>query len=376
MRESSTEEFIDELRGILEETKGMDRRAFIKRLAATTAGATLLSALPEGTSHAQASDTVTMFVFGGIWKPAAEKSFGEPFTKKTGIKVQYQDPYQFVRLMAMHQANAQQIDVAPLTGHEIVIADRMKMIAPIDWSVVDKAALGEQKMFHPNVIPGTTLSMVFCYNKKKWPGPDHPKSWADFWNVEKFPGRRVLRRDAEWTIEAALVADGVKEGDFYPLDLNRAFRSLDKIKPHIRTWWSQHAQSQQLMEQEEVDLIAMMNGRASDAISNKAPYEIVWNGAISEGPSQGWCCPTGAPNPKAAMKLLDVVGRAEPQAAFARLMKYSPLNPDAFKYIEERLAKELPTYPENYKVAHHRSPLWWADNLAATRRRMEQWLVS
>src|SRR5690606_10460243 len=128
--------------------------------------------------EALADEKVMMFVFGGIWKKAAATCFGEPFTEKTGIQVQYQDPYQFVRLMAMHQAKAQQIDVAPLTGHEIVIADREKMIAPIDWSIVDRSALGNQKQFHPDVIPGNTLSMVFCYNKKKWPGEDHPKSWA------------------------------------------------------------------------------------------------------------------------------------------------------------------------------------------------------
>jgi putative spermidine/putrescine transport system substrate-binding protein len=116
------------------------------------------------------------------------------------------------------------------------------------------------------------LSMVICYNKKKWPGDDHPKSWADFWNVEKFPGRRAIRRTPPmWTIDAALLADGVKEDGFYPLDVDRAFKSLDRIKPHVKTWWSDNAQAQQLMEQEEVDLITMMNGRASNPSRTACP---------------------------------------------------------------------------------------------------------
>jgi hypothetical protein len=41
---------------------------------------------------------------------------------------------------------------------------------------------------------------------------------------------------------------------------------------------------QQMMEQEEVDLIAMMNGSAIDTILNgNAPFDIVWNEAICEG---------------------------------------------------------------------------------------------
>ena len=55
--------------------------------------------------------------------------------------------------------------------------------------------------------------------------------------MQKFPGRRVLRREEVWVTEAALKADGVKEGEFYPIDVARVFRSLDRIKPHIKAWY-------------------------------------------------------------------------------------------------------------------------------------------
>lgn len=82
------------------------------------------------------------------------------------------------------------------------------------------------------------------------PGGDHSNSWADFWNVKKFPGRRALRRDALWTIEAAVKADGVKDSKSYPIDVERAFRNPDRIEPHIKTWWADNSQAQQLTEQE------------------------------------------------------------------------------------------------------------------------------
>src|ERR1700733_5254648 len=93
------------LRDVLQETRGLGRRDFIKALGGALAGSALGFAAADG-----ADLPVTAFVFGGVWKKAAATAFGEPFTKKTGIPVVYQDPYTFARLRAMHEANAMQID--------------------------------------------------------------------------------------------------------------------------------------------------------------------------------------------------------------------------------------------------------------------------
>lgn len=367
-----------QLRKLLADTRGLGRRDFIKALGQALAGSAILSLLPRLTADAEAAEQpVTAFVFGGVWKKSAMAAFGEPFTKKTGIPVVYQDPYTFAKLRAMHEAKAQQIDIAGLSGMDVYIGARIKMISPIDWSLVDKSALDPQQLHHENVIGCSSQSMNICYSKKKWPGAERPNSWADFWNVEKFPGRRSLRRDAFWTMEAAAKADGIKDDAFYPLDVDRVFRSLDRIKPHIKAWYYDNSQAQQLMEQEEVDLIAMMNGRATESILNaKAPFEIVWNEAICEGGIQGWMVPVGCPNPKGAMKFLDIVGRAEYQAVFARLMYYAPQNPKALDLLEPAIARLMPTYPENEKVAHMINFDWWADNLPMMQRRFQQWLQS
>ena len=338
----------------------------------------ILSLLPRLTADAEAAEQpVTAFVFGGVWKKSAMAAFGEPFTKKTGIPVVYQDPYTFAKLRAMHEAKAMQVDVVSVQGGEMFQAKRMNMLTPLDFSVIDRSVLAERQLRHGNAIGAHTLSHVICYNKKKWPGDNHPKSWADFWDVQKFPGRRVLRREEVWVTEAALKADGVKDAEFYPIDVARVFRSLDRIKPHIKAWYYDNSQAQQLMEQEEVDLIAMMNGRATEFILNaKAPFEIVWNEAICEGGIQGWMVPVGCPNPKGAMKFLDIVGRAEYQAVFARLMYYAPQNPKALDLLEPAIARLMPTYPENEKVAHMINFDWWADNLPMMQRRFQQWLQS
>jgi putative spermidine/putrescine transport system substrate-binding protein len=283
----------------------------------------------------------------------------------------------FAKLRAMHEANAMQIDAVSVQGEEIYQAESMKMIMPLDFNVIDRSALDPAQLRYGNAIGGHSLSYVICYNTKKWPGDDHPKTWADFWNVEKFPGRRSMRTDQLWTIEAALKADGVKDSEFYPIDVERAFRSLDRIKPHIKAWWSDNSMSQQLMDQEEVDIIAAMNGRATETIlHHHAPFAMVWNEAICEGGNQAWLAPVGCPNPQGAMKFLDIVGRAEYQATFARLIYYGPQNPKAYNFLEPEIAKLMPTYPENLKIAHMVDFSWWEKNLPAMQKRFQLWLQS
>jgi putative spermidine/putrescine transport system substrate-binding protein len=236
MSTADVDEVCAALRGVLAQTRGLDRRDFVRALTglATTAVGSVLFGMLSNIGRSQAEQPVTYFGYGGAWKAAITQAFFDPFTRETGIPVQYQEPYIFAKLRAMHEAKAQQIDLVGLTGMEVYIAARTGMMTPIDWSVVDKSALDPRQLHLAGAIGCTSQSMNVCYSKKKWPGADHPSSWADFWDVEKFPGRRALRRDAVWTMEAAAKADGIRDEAFYPLDVERVFRSLDRINPTSR----------------------------------------------------------------------------------------------------------------------------------------------
>src|SRR5262249_7083710 len=147
-------------------------------LGKTAAGSVLLGAfgggLPRGAQAQQAAvQPVTAYVFGGAWRRAIVEAAGNPFTQKTGIPVVYQDPFSWPKLRAMHEAKAQQIDCASVQGTEVILAERLKLAAPLDWTVIDRSALAPQQLTKPNAIGGYSLSMVLCYNKKTWPGADH-----------------------------------------------------------------------------------------------------------------------------------------------------------------------------------------------------------
>ena len=54
----------------------------------------------------------------------------------------------------------------------------------------------------------------------------------------------------------------------------------------------------------------------------------------------------------------------------------SLLDPKALDLLEPAIARLMPTYPDNEKVAHMINFDWWADNLPMMQRRFQQWLQS
>ena len=60
----------------------------------------------------------------------------------------------------------------------------------LDYSVIDTtASIPSWSMTIGSASP--TTSVVLIYRTDVF-GDKGPKTWADFWNVEKFPGRRAL----------------------------------------------------------------------------------------------------------------------------------------------------------------------------------------
>ena len=63
-----------------------------------------------------------------------------------------------------------------------------------------------------------------------------PQSWADFWNLKEFPGKRTLGRISQSVLEAALLADGVPFDKLYPIDVKRALEKIKEIKSQTLFW--------------------------------------------------------------------------------------------------------------------------------------------
>src|SRR3972149_4444323 len=156
------------------------------------------------------------------------------------------------------------------------------------------------------------------------------------------------------------MADGVSKDKLYPLDADRAFKSLDRIKPHIAGGWKKGAQPPQLLTDKEADLGSSWNGRITGEKWKGAAMDVEWNQGIAQ--YQYYNIPKGAPNRDNALKFIDFAIKPERQARSAELIPYGPTNRKAIALIDKKKAPDLPTYPENLKRQAPFNEEWWLKN--------------
>ena len=346
------------------------RRGLILGASATAAGL----AAPMLIRPAAAANQITVADPGGPYGPGFRKGFYDPFEKATGIKVVNvaREAEPTAQFKAMVETRSYLWDACILTLSARDILAKQNLLEPINLKPEDVPGLMREALT-PLWMGTDVYSTVFAYRTDRL-GARPPQSWADFWNVQKFPGRRSLRKNPIDTLEQALLADGAPLDRLYPLDVDRAFKSLDRIKPHVAVWWTGGAQSSQLLQSGEIDMISLWNARAQAVIDGGVPAKIVWNQGLYS--IEGWGIPKGCPRADAARQFVKFCAAADRQAAFTEILSYGPTNLDAYKSIPKERAQSLPTYEANLKLMTIAREDWWSVNRAAMNERFSTWILS
>jgi putative spermidine/putrescine transport system substrate-binding protein len=320
------------------------RRTFIMStasMAGVVTARSLLSA-PAIAKELKGNGEVIVYDGGGSWGEAKKRAYFEPFEKETGIKV-IPRPRGDTEMRAGVLAGAPRYDLAILSGGTAPTFAEEGLLLPIDYGWFEDA---DKNSFDPiplgkYSVPHIIYSLLIAYGGARF-GNAGPSSWADVWDMEKFPGKRSLGMGLNGaTFEAALMADGVDPKRLYPLDWDRAFKSLDRIKPHIVKWWQSGAECPQLIVNEIISAGSAWNGRISAANADGANIGFTWNQGVLQ--YDNWVVLKGARNIENAMKLVAFASRAKNQAEFVKHILYAPTNARAYDFIEGGLAQGLPT---------------------------------
>lgn len=347
-----------------------NRRHLLQIAGGVAAGAVVGPAL---IGRASAATQITVADPGGPFGPAFRKAFYDPFEKATGNKVVNvaREAEPTAQFKAMVETKSYTWDVCTLTLSARDILAGQGLLDPIGFTHADVPQLMPEAI-SPLYMGTDVYSTVFAYRTDRV--KNAPASWADFFNVEKFPGRRALRKNPIDTLEQALLADGVPLDKLYPLDVDRAFKVLDKIKPHVAVWWTGGAQSTQLLQSGEVDMLPGWNARLQAAIDGGTPAKIVWNQGLYS--IEGWGLPKGGPNAEVARQFVRFCSDPKAQAVFTEILAYGPTNLDAYQTISAERAKVLPTSPENLKQMTIANEGWWSANRAKVSERFNAWLLT
>lgn len=313
--------------------------------AALIGGAALVLAAAGATAQ-----TLTVVSFGGAYQEGQSKALFQPAGKAMGITVKEETYTGIADLRLKVRANAVTWDVVTSGSGSAARAGAEGILEKLDYKIIDA------KDFLPNLageycVGGDVFSTVLAWNTKTY-GQNGPQSWADFWDVKKFPGKRSYRKSVAGALEPALMADGVPPAKVYevlsqPGGIDRAIKKIKELKPHVAVWWSSGAQHAQLMKDGEVDMITGWNGRFDVVAKDGAQVAYTFNQALLDYDCFG--IPKGAPNRDLAMKFLAEISKPQYQAEFTKYITYGPTNKKAYDLgtIDAAYAKRLPSHPDN-----------------------------
>lgn len=341
-------------------------------------GAMLGGALLALAAGAAAARDLTVVSWGGTYQDAQRELFFKPFSEKLGKPVldeSWDGGYGV--LQSKVKAGTPNWDVVQVEAEELALGCADGIYEKLDW---DK--LGGKEAYIPAGVSDCgaghiVWSVALAYDGNKLTG-EVPKSWADFWDVEKFPGKRGLRKGAKYALEIALMADGVPKEEVYdvlatPEGVDRAFKKLDELRPNL-IWWEAGAQPLSMLQTGDVVMSAAFNGRITGLNrTEKTNLQLVWNESIYAVDS--WVILKGAENKESGMDFIAFANAPENLSRLPEFVAYGLPNKAAAAKVAPEFAKDLPTNPDNLAVALSLDVDFWVDNSEELTQRFNAWVA-
>lgn len=325
---------------------------------------------------AQARD-LTAVGFGGVTQEAFDKAYFKPFTAQSGLPI-VQDTYGggLAKQKAMVESGNPTWDLVQMDQNEMELACEQGLLEELDLKRLKNAPEVDPEAFSTCGVGAFVWSEVMTYDQKKF-AADGPKSWADFWNVQKWPGKRGLRKQARMTLEIALMADGVAPQDVYKVlatqqGQDRAFAKLDEIKPYIQ-WWETGAQPLEWMAAGDLAMTAAYNGRIAIANQQGSQFPLIWQQQLYS--MDYWTIIKGTPNLEQSYRLLDFILSRQAQEDFAHAIPYGIVNSKASAALDARTVQTLPNAPANMKDALLLDTPFWVNYEEDLMARFTRWVA-
>lgn len=335
---------------------------------------------------------ITVVSWGGAYEKSQVEAYNKPFMAQTGTKITMtsaDNPAGPIKSMV--ESGNVTIDVADLEYTDALRLCDEGLLEPIDPASLPPAPDGTpatEDFLEGAVTECAIASMVFSnvygFDTTRF-SDQKPSTIADFFDLEKFPGKRGMRKTAKANLEMALMADGVAPGDVYatletPEGLDRAFAMLDKIKGQT-VWWEAGAQPPQLLADGEVAMTTAYNGRLFSAVVTEGkPFEVVWDGQVYEYELFG--IPKGAPNKDEALEYIKFATGTQRLADQTKWISYGPARRSSLPLVglfedgKTEMAPNMPTADANMKRALRTSVDFWVDRDVEISERFNTWLTN
>ena len=354
---------------------GRTRRDILRR--AAIGGASLATPSIWSRNAAAQPRALNVAAYGGVVNQYLEQVFGAPYEKRTGVHVNFgaNASLALAKLQGLSGAPAQW-DIIILTGAEYVTALQQDMIEPYDYSIIDASHVPDEY----RAAAGIKFSLylfVMAWDRRQVADDRAPASWAEFWDTGRIKGKRSLYANVSdgSTLEAALLADGVAIDKLYPLDVDRALRSLERLGRGNIIWHTTNQEPIQQLVSGAVPLADCFNGRV--ILANRAGAELGFTPAYSAVSGNPYCVMRSSANKTEAFRFLNYMFTdAKADAEYMRLTNYAIPNTEALALLPKEVLDILPTSPALKGRVFVKDDAWWAQNLAKVSQQFKEWQLS
>lgn len=315
----------------------------------TTASVALAATiLATACSSALAGERVVIASTGGAYDRALKEAWFDPFTKETGIEVVVVSATNAeMRAKASAMVKSGNVTWDLYLDGEIQAGSEAHKAATEDLSEFCKPYKDRADLVANACEPGGALlqstATLLAYRSRA-DADATPETWGDMWDIERFPGGRAFPNfDDPWRVlAAALLADGVKKQELFPLDVDRGFRKLDEIRDSVSLWWKTGDQSVQGFRNGDYDLGQIWLTRAKAMANEGLP--IKWSYKASFLVGDRIALVRGAPNRENALKLMAFwLDNPAAQAKACDVLSCTPPSKDAIALMSDETRRSMPT---------------------------------
>jgi putative spermidine/putrescine transport system substrate-binding protein len=337
----------------------------------------------------ESGTTLSIATWGGAYGQSQEIAYFEPFAKETGttIATEVYDGT-LAKIKAMIGGAESEVDVVDVSAATLGALCSDGLLETIEASSLGAGPGGEsaeQDFYTGGLstcgVASVAWSTAIAVDRQAF-AKNQPAQIADLLDIKRFPGKRALPNGPRYTLELALLADGVDPANVYTelatqAGADRAFKALDKIKDNV-IWWDNAQDPISWLLEKKAVMAAGYSGRIFRAvIGDRQRLGVIWDGQIYD--LDLWAIPKGAKNKSGAKRFIIFASDPARLAAQAQLIAYGPMRKSAISLvgkhpvIDVEVKDFLPTAPDNFKKALRFDDAWWSAHGEELGKRFQEW---
>ncbi|MBI2839041.1 MAG: extracellular solute-binding protein [Acidobacteria bacterium] len=293
----------------------------------------------------QASNREQLNIFN--WTEYMPRTVVEEFSRRTGIKVNYDTYSSNEEMLAKLQAGASGYDLIVASDYYVQILVKRNLIEQLDTRKLHNFGNLESDFVNLAFDPGNKYSVPYlwgtagiAFNRDKV--SPIPRSFDDLMH-ERFRNRLVVVNDVRAVIGMALRSMGYSMNETDPARVREAGEKLRRFMPLVKTFDSDSPKT--LLLNGEADAGIVWGAEATLAHRENPAIDFVMPADGGELYLDNMAIPRGAPHMANALTFIDYILEPEVSLQLSRAYPYGNPNREAKAIMDPQLLNEGATYP-------------------------------